>query len=95
MSGNLRGGMGASPGSGQSFSSVLRNRSGKAVAVLLSVEDEEELERLILAYSVKFREILEASRRRIHEGRGVRHKDFWRDVEKEKAARKGKTPNSR
>ena len=42
---------------------VVVTRYGKPVAVLLSVEDEEELERLILAYTPRFRAILDAARR--------------------------------
>ena len=41
---------------------IVVTRHGKPVAVLLSVEDEDELERLVLAYSPKFRAILDASR---------------------------------
>jgi len=33
------------------------------VAVLLSVEDDDEVERLILGYTRKFQEILEAARK--------------------------------
>ena len=42
-------------------------RHGKPVAVLLSIEDEEELERLVLAYTPKFKSILEAGRAQIRE----------------------------
>ena len=37
---------------------IVVTRNGKAVAVLISMEDEEELERIILAYSPKFQSIL-------------------------------------
>ena len=37
---------------------VVVTRNGKAVAVLLAVNDEDELERLILAHSPKFQAIL-------------------------------------
>jgi len=48
------------------------------VAVLLSVEDEEELERLILANSPKLRAILESARQQIQETGGIQHEDLWR-----------------
>jgi prevent-host-death family protein len=62
---------------------VIVTRNGKPVAVLLSVEDEEELERLILTYSPKFQEMLLAAERQIQAGEGISHEDFWADVEQE------------
>ena len=41
---------------------IVVTRNGKPVAVLLSVGDEEELERLVLAYSPKFQGILQAAK---------------------------------
>jgi len=62
---------------------VVVTRHGKPVAVLLSVEDEEELERLVLAYSSKFRAILDTARQQIRETGGIEHEEFWRQVEVE------------
>ncbi|HKB38527.1 MAG TPA: type II toxin-antitoxin system Phd/YefM family antitoxin [Gemmataceae bacterium] len=62
---------------------VVVTRNGKAVAVLLAVTDEEELERLVLAHSPKLRAILEKSRRQIEETGGIPHDAFWREVEAE------------
>jgi len=44
---------------------VVITRNGKAVAVLLAVTDEDELERLVLAHSPKFQALLDRSRRQI------------------------------
>jgi prevent-host-death family protein len=60
---------------------VVVTRNGKAVAVLLGVEDDEELERLLLAHSRKLRAILDAADRRIGEGAGIGHDEFWQQVE--------------
>ena len=60
---------------------VVVTRNGKAVAVLLGVEDDEELERLLLAHSPKLRAILDAADRRIEQGGGISHDEFWREVE--------------
>jgi prevent-host-death family protein len=60
---------------------IVVTRNGRPVAVLLSVEDEDELERLVLAYSPKFRQILEAGRIQIRKDGGIRHEDFWEEVE--------------
>ncbi|MGH7137451.1 MAG: type II toxin-antitoxin system Phd/YefM family antitoxin [Pirellulales bacterium] len=66
---------------------VVVTRNGKAVAVLLGVEDDDELERLLLAHSPKLRAILDAADRRIHEGAGISHDEFWRQVEADDRAR--------
>jgi prevent-host-death family protein len=60
---------------------VVVTRNGKPAAVLLSVDDEDEIERLALAYSLKFQKMLSLAKQQIREGSGIRHKDFWREVE--------------
>src|SRR4051812_28697473 len=60
---------------------VIVTRNGRPTAVLLAVKDEEDLDRLVLAYTPHFRTILEAARQQIREGLGVRHDDFWNDIE--------------
>lgn len=62
---------------------VIVTENGKPVAVLLAISDEDEIERLILAYSKKFRSLLEAAEQRIQETGGVRHADFWKAIESE------------
>lgn len=54
---------------------VVVTRSGRPVGVLLAIDDEEELERLVLAYSPRLRMLLDAARQRIRAGAGVRHED--------------------
>jgi hypothetical protein len=53
------------------------------VAVLLAVTEDDELKRLILAHSPKFRAVLDKSRRQIKETGGIPHEQFWREVEAE------------
>jgi prevent-host-death family protein len=72
---------------------VVVTRNGKAVAVLLAVTDDDELERLVLAHSPKFQAILDKSRRQIDETGGIHHEQFWRDVKAE--SRKPAIKNSR
>lgn len=62
---------------------VIVTRNGKAVAVLVAVTDEDELERLVLAHSPRFQAILEKSRRQIDETGGIPHNVFWREVKAE------------
>jgi prevent-host-death family protein len=63
---------------------VVVTRNGKPVGVLLSVEDEEELERLLLAYSPRFRKIILAARNQIQSTGGISHREFWKEIEKKK-----------
>jgi prevent-host-death family protein len=60
---------------------VVITKNGKPVAVLLGVTDEDEIERLILAYSPKFQAILAQGRQQIQETGGIAHSEFWREVE--------------
>src|SRR6266705_3544036 len=62
---------------------VVVTRNGKAVAVLLAVTDEDELERLVLGHSPKFQALLDKSRRQIEETGGIPHEQFWREVKAE------------
>jgi prevent-host-death family protein len=65
---------------------VVVTRNGKAIAVLLAVHDQDELERLILAHSPKFQALLNKSQRQIEETGGIPHDIFWREVEAETRA---------
>ena len=56
-------------------------RNGRPAWGLLPMEDEEEIERLVLAYSPRMQAILNASRQEIAERGGVGHDDFWDDIE--------------
>ena len=44
---------------------IVVTRNGKAVALLLSVRDEDEVERVVLANSPRFQAILEVARQQI------------------------------
>ena len=65
---------------------VLRN--GKPVAVIVGVHDEEEVERLLMAYSPRLQDILEASRKQIREGDVLSHEEFWKEVEASRAPKR-------
>lgn len=62
---------------------VIVTKNGKPVAVLLAMEDEDELERLILAYSPKFQDVLRTAEKQIHEGLSIPHDRFWDEMENE------------
>jgi prevent-host-death family protein len=69
---------------------VVITRNGKAVAVLLAITGEDELERLLLAHSRKFQALLDTSRRQIEQIGGLTHDQFWREVESETREGAGK-----
>src|SRR5437868_13414702 len=73
---------------------VIVTRNGKAVAVLLAVTDEDELERLVLAHSPKFQALLDKSRRQIEETGGIPHDVFWSEVRAESRPSTGKGKRS-
>ena len=62
---------------------VVITKNGKPVAVLLPMEDDDELERLALAYSRRFQAILHEARDQLRTTGGIPHDDFWREVEGE------------
>lgn len=59
---------------------VVVTRNGKPVAVLVGVEDEDEIERLLMAYSPRLRAICDQSRQQIADGKGISHEQFWAGV---------------
>lgn len=68
---------------------VVITRNGKAAAVLLAPRDHNDLERLILAHSRRFRSLLAKSRRSIKAGKGVSHNEFWKTVARRHRAKNG------
>ena len=58
---------------------IVVTRNGKPAAVLLGITDEDEIERLVLAYSQKFQAILGQGRQEIQETGGIAHDDFWQE----------------
>ena len=78
---------------------VIVTKNGRPTAVLVAVSDEQELERLVLGYTPRFRALLDAAERRIERGGGVGHAEFWSSLGKESGAprppRKGRPGGSR
>src|SRR5260370_28668559 len=60
---------------------VVVTRNGRPVAVIVGVQDEDEIERLLMAYSPRLQAILDASRKQIREGDVLSHDEFWAEVE--------------
>jgi prevent-host-death family protein len=59
---------------------VVVTRNGRPVAVIVGVQDEDEIERLLMAYSPRLQAILEKSRKQIREGDVLSHEEFWAEV---------------
>jgi prevent-host-death family protein len=62
---------------------IVVTKNGRPIAMLLSVTDEDEIERMLLAYSPKLQGILSVAEQQIREGKGISHDDFWREIESE------------
>ena len=60
---------------------VVVTRNGRPAAVLLSVEDDDEIDRLTMAYSPKLQKILTLAREQIKKHRGIPHDAFWKDMD--------------
>ena len=67
---------------------IVITRNGKAVAVLLVPNDDDDLERLLLERLPRFQAMLDRSRRSIKEGGGLSEEDFWKAVRKRAQERK-------
>jgi prevent-host-death family protein len=60
---------------------IVITRNGRPVAVLVAPLDDDDLERLILARSPRFRALLDRSRQSIAAGHGLDEDDFWTAVD--------------
>src|SRR6476661_8951612 len=67
---------------------VVITRNGKAVAVLLVPNDDDDLERLLLGRSPRFQAMLDRSRQSIKAGKGLSEEAFWEAVRKRAHERK-------
>lgn len=71
---------------------IVITRNGRPVGVLLAPLDDDDLERLVLAHSPRFRALLEKSRKSIRSGKGLSEDEFWQAVKER--SRKGKHPRA-
>ena len=63
---------------------IIVTKNGRPAAVLVSVSDEDELERLVLAHTPKFMSLLESAYARVKRGRGIKPSEFWMRVAKKR-----------
>lgn len=71
---------------------VVVTRNGRPVAVIVGVQDEDEIERLLMAYSPQLRAILERSRRQFREGQTLGEEEFWAQFEQADAPKETAKP---
>lgn len=62
---------------------VIITKNGRPSAVLLPIEDEAELERLILSYSPQFRHLLNEAKKSISDNGGLTHETLWEQLDSE------------
>ena len=60
---------------------IVITRNGKPVAVLVAPQDDDDLERLILARSPRFQALLNQSRESLKDGKGLSSDEFWARVD--------------
>lgn len=54
----------------------------------MAAQDDDDIERLLLAHSPRLQTILTASRKQIQEGAALGHEEFWAEVEAPRAAKR-------
>jgi prevent-host-death family protein len=67
---------------------VVVTRNGKAAAVIIGVQDEDEIERLLMAYSPKLRAILDRSREQFRKGEWLSEEEFWSQFDQGQPAKR-------
>ena len=61
---------------------VVITKNGKATAVLLSINSDDQLEQILLSQSSMLKKLLDKSEKQIASGHKTKHKDFWNELEK-------------
>jgi PHD/YefM family antitoxin component YafN of YafNO toxin-antitoxin module len=74
---------------------IVVTRNGRPVAVVVGVQDEDEIERLLMAYSPQLRAILEHSRQQFRNGQWLTEEEFWSQFEQSKPAKKVVKPRKK
>jgi prevent-host-death family protein len=62
---------------------VIVTKNGRAVAVMLNVKNDDDLERILLANSPRLQAILADAEKRIQATGGVKHEEMWAMIESE------------
>src|SRR5262245_58872275 len=73
---------------------VVVTRNGRPVAAIVGIHDDDEVERLLMAYSPKLQAILNASRKQIREGDVLSHDEIWAEVASSRKRQSKRRPRS-
>jgi hypothetical protein len=65
------------------------------VAVIVGVQDEDEIERLLMAYSPRLRPILEHSRKQFRDGQSLNEEEFWSQFEHAQPGKRSSRPKKK
>jgi prevent-host-death family protein len=74
---------------------VVVTRNGRPVAVIVGVQDEDEIERLLMAYSPHLRAILDRSRQQFREGQWLSEEEFWSQFKHAKPSKRSAKPKKK
>src|SRR5262249_41453882 len=74
---------------------VVVTRNGRPVAVIVGVQDGDEIERLLMACSPHLQAILERSRRQFREGQWLSEGEFWSQFERSPPSKGSAKPKKR
>jgi len=74
---------------------IVVTRNGRPVAVIIGVQDEDEIERLLMAYSPHLRAILDRSRQQFKEGHWLSEEEFWSQFEQPETSKGSAKPKKK
>lgn len=60
------------------ISPVVVTKNGRAAAVLVPVNNDDDLDSILLAFSPRFQRLLERANKDIDRGKGISHEELWR-----------------
>ena len=68
---------------------VIVTKNGRPAAALISIDGDDDLERILFSNSKRLHEILEAAENRIKKTGGLSHKEVWEQIFSENPKSKG------
>src|SRR5437870_584933 len=71
---------------------VIVTRNGRPIAVIVGLQDEEEIERLMMAHSPQLRAILERSRQQFRDGHWLSEEEFWSQFDEAQPSKRATKP---
>jgi prevent-host-death family protein len=74
---------------------VVVTRNGRPAAVIIAVQDEDEIERLLMAYSPHLRAILDRSRQQFRDGEWLSEEEFWSQFKDAQPAEESAKPKKK